>query len=142
MTLQSKVMDYPEFLDRILRAGLASLLTHESLASHPEKLAGSRAGFEACRGKSPEELAELLQKAGEERLTMKRNAVGFERPAEYWYKRYFELQVEHVCNTVAARIFVSDEASWRTYYARLFPTSLPTTRGVNNAARILGVAKW
>jgi len=140
MTAKSKVMDYPEFLERVIRAGLASILTHEAITSRPERLEGSRAGFEACRGKSPEELAELLKTTREECLSLRRNLPDGAAPRElglYWRKRYFEVQVEHVANTVAARILVSDEPAWRSHYSKLFPRDLPTMRGADNAARVL-----
>ena len=128
-------MDHAEFLERVIRAGLASVETHDAITAHPARLRGARAGFEACRGKNTEELARLLMATRKEsraaRLLIDRN------PDTYWEKRYFELQVEHVTNTVAAKIWMHDQETWRSRYSTLFPSDLPTERGARSAERVL-----
>lgn len=56
-------MNYNDFLNRIIDDGITA--AKRDYENSPDKLKGAVAGFEACRGKSPPELFELLREAGE-----------------------------------------------------------------------------
>lgn len=116
-------MEYDEFLERIVDDGKKA--AEESYAKSPSKLRGALAGFEECRGKTPQELAVVLLEARrrthEARLT---------EAADYWEIRCFEAEVEWVCNCVSAMMVNSGMA----------PIVNPTARGVIKAAEVAGVA--
>lgn len=111
------------FLDRVIDDGIAGASADYEAGS--EKLRGSVAGFEACRGRDPEQLASLLAESRRETMQAFR-----EQAPDYWYWRCRELEVEWVCNVVSAA-FLNE--GW----AVIVP---PTVRGVMRAAEILGVA--
>lgn len=60
---------------------------------------GGRDGFEACRGREPHELVETLAAA-----TMRRETARQAGAADYWYHRYFEVQVEYVASVMSAAL--------------------------------------
>ncbi len=124
-------MVYIEFLTQVIEDGLKSVGSDESLARHPKQLEGARAGFEACRDKLPEQLAELLAEAN--RKSALAYSMANDKDAdieEYWKQQYYTLQVEWVCNTVSAMLMSQGAPMITTV----------TARGVMNAARILGVS--
>ncbi len=88
-------MEYEQFLTKIIDDGIAAAT--KSYASRPDKLKGAVAGFEACRGKSPEELKSELESAGKA-TKMARIC----RADNYWEVRCFEAEVEWVMNCVGA----------------------------------------
>ncbi len=90
-------MEYNQFLTQIVDDGIEA--AKKSYADKPDKLRGSVAGFEACRGKSPEELGSTLAAA-----TAATMAAGACKAANYWEVRCFELEVEWVCNVISAAI--------------------------------------
>ena len=114
-------MDYQEFLTQVVEQGIEGArkdYNHDS-----DKFKGAIQGFEACRGKSPTELAELLNAA----RTSQQDA--FQRQDEhYWYFRCYEAEVEWTCNCVSAML--ANEG--------LPPIILTTARGMMQAARIIG----
>jgi hypothetical protein len=115
-------MEYEAFLTKVIDDGIAAAT--KSYASRPDKLKGAVAGFEACRGKSPEQLKSELETAGKA-TEMARIC----RANNYWEVRCFEAEVEWVCNVVSAAM-ASQNA----------PTIVsPTARGVMKAADVLGV---
>ncbi len=133
MSYRQANVDYPTFLERVIAAGLASIKTHGSITRHTPRLEGSRAGFEACRGKMPSELGMLLELARRTRESIRRNGADDAEMYRYWWTRYYELQVEHVCNTVSAR-------QWAMGLSTIIP---PTERGLENARlALLGKAEW
>jgi hypothetical protein len=54
-------MNYHEFLERVVDEGIAAAKAYYTRPEQKQKLDGSIAGFEACRGKTPPELKELLE---------------------------------------------------------------------------------
>ncbi len=110
---------YQDLLARVIGDGIEA--ARVDYRPGPE-LDGSVAGFEACRGRTPEQLAALLQEA---RLEARRGQAG-----DYWFWRCRELEVEWVCNVVSAALLNQG----------LPVIVTPTARGVFKAAEILGVA--
>jgi hypothetical protein len=117
-------VNYDEFLMRVIDDGLVA--ARNSYQHRPEKLEGAIAGFEACRGKSPQELQELLQKAFKD--TAQARVDGLEINL-YWKMRCYEAEIEWVCNVVSA--ILQNEGK---------PTIVHVTaRAVIKAAEIVGV---
>jgi hypothetical protein len=115
-------MDYYGFLKRVIDDGIAAAKADYNKPEEKERLDGSVEGFEACRGKDPAALFELLTKA-QRRTAEARD----ERLNEYWRSRCFEAEVEWVCNVISASMTNSG-----------FPPIVPVTaNGVAQAARIL-----
>jgi hypothetical protein len=121
-----KIMNYNEFLSRIIDEGIDAAKSDYTDPKDKLRLDGSIAGFEACRGKQPNELVEVWQKANDNM-----NNAFHEEKNDYWWYRCFQLEVEWVCNVVTAMLmnegFNEPLLSW-----------LPTTNGVIKAATILG----
>jgi len=116
-------MDYMTFLSRVVDDGIeAARRDYEGKA---DKLKGSVEGFEACRGKSPAELAGLLQSSRK-----KSAEAQMERAENYWEIRCFELEVEWTCNVVSSALQNQGLPAIVT----------PTARGYMKAASILGVS--
>ena len=114
-------MNYNRFLDRVVSDGIQA--ARHDYEDGGDKLNGSIAGFEACRGESPIGLAALLDAAS----TATRDARGREA-ADYWWFRCYELEVEWVCNCVSAML-----------HNEGLPTIVnPTYRGAMKAAEVLG----
>jgi hypothetical protein len=124
-------MDYDSYLTRVIDDGIASVKADPHIADHPKRLRGSIEGFEACRGKNPVELRELLDASNRSSLLDAEKANSGGDIEDYWQKRHFALQVEWVCNCVSAALHASH-----------LPTIVsPTYRGMMRAADILGVAE-
>jgi hypothetical protein len=88
------------------------------------KCEGALDAFERCRGRTDSQLLELLEKSRHET-----SAARLVEADNYWYLRYFELQVEWVLNVLSA-------AMWARGEVPLIP---PTARALAKAADILGV---
>ena len=114
------------FQTRVIDAGIAAARA-DYFGDGPLQTAkreGSVEGFEACRLKTPAELA-LLLRAAEERV----EESFLELPAAYWRVRARALEIRWVCNCVSAVLMNEGR-----------PTILaPTMRAVLWAAEILGV---
>lgn len=113
-------MTLDEFTNAIV--DLAKAAAAQSYANQPLKLKGALAGLEACRGQTPEQLLDLLKKAGGVRHQAYNTA-------NYWQHRCYEAEVEWVCNCVSAAM-VSNGYT---------PIVTPTAHGMEMAAKILGV---
>ena len=123
-------MTYEEFLARVVDDGIRSSGEDERISKYPKRLEGSRLGFEACRGKTPLELAELLRDAERKCLLVREDTSGKDSDIEdYWRERYRAIQIEWVCNTVSAMLYNEGKST-------IVP---PTANGMMNAARIIGV---
>ena len=120
-------MNYESFLTQIVDRGIAAA-TADYGDEAPNKLKGSIDGFDACRGLSPQQLIELLQKArNRANLSMQ-----LDEPIDlYWELRCYEMEVEWVCNVVSAALANEGQPPLLGY--------LPTARGMMTAAEILGV---
>lgn len=113
-------MNLAAFLDRIIDDGIKAAAA--DYAEGP-KLDGSIAGFEACRGKTPEQLMDLWSEAG--RATIHEHM----KPGDidtYWYWNCYQLEVEWVLNCLSAAM------------GRPLLGYLPTARGAIKAAEVLG----
>jgi len=109
--------------DQLLDDGIAA--ARVDYAKDPVRLAGALEGFDACRGKTPEDLTKLLVKSN------RRASRAMDRKDDtlddYWKARCFALEVEWVCNCVSAATRVP------------IAGHLPTCRGAMKAAEVLGV---
>jgi len=126
-------MNWDEFLTRVVDDGIASVKSDEHIAKYPKRLAGSIQGFESCRGKTYDQLAQLLVEANRKGHNVRCDQEGDKSGAydieDYWEARYVAIQIEWVCNTVSAAVAQQGQP----------PLVMTTARGVMNAARILGV---
>ena len=88
-------MTYEAFLERVISDGIRA--AEVSYADDPLKRAGAVAGFEACRGKTPDKLDDLLRSASEA------VSVAFrEQAKDYWRTAAYRSEVDYVCNVVSA----------------------------------------
>lgn len=117
-------MTYEEFLHRIIEDGLVAAKT--DYKEEDSRREGAVAGFEACRGKNPVELMELLTRCqeGSKKMLMESHDED-----TWWYSRAYEAEVEWVCNAVSAALMNQG----------LPVIVAPTARGVMKAAELLGV---
>lgn len=114
-------MDYDKFLNRLIDEGLVA--AQDEYKHQPEHLNGAVAGFEACRGRRPHDLASLLAMAREETAQ-----AYWRQDAGYWRSRCYEAEVEYVCNCVSAMQVIQGH-----------PAILaPTTIGFVRASEVLG----
>jgi hypothetical protein len=118
-------MNYEAFLERLVNDGVAEVSQVYKSEDKKRQREGALAGFEACRGKKimefPALLAEAKYKSG--------SAYNEKDEGNYWYWRYYELQVEWVCNCLSA--VLQNEK---------LPTIVPpTVRACMKAAEIVGV---
>lgn len=140
-------MDYDTFLHKLINVGIQAAredyggdegaelhgrqVRPASKENHrPDKLAGSIDGFEACRGKQPHEIAELMIEARKKlqeafiRVSEKEISDG-----EYWRVRCREAEIDWVANCVSV-VLVNQG---------LPPIAPPTARAALTVARIVGV---
>lgn len=117
-------MDYATFLHHVIEDGIRAAREDYAKPEQAAKLEGSIAGFEDCRGKSPDQLKRLLnavnataQRAFEEQID----------PPDYWIFRCRALEVEWVCNVVSAMLVNEGKK----------PIVPPTARGTTKAAEVL-----
>lgn len=89
-------MDFPTLLAEVIRRGIEA--ADQDYAKYPEKRRGAIAGFNACRGKTPEQLAKLLESA---RATTHRYYAEQVPTTIYWEARCFEAEVEWVANCLS-----------------------------------------
>lgn len=136
--LGDAMMTYDEFLTLVIARGLESIKTDEQLLRHPKRMEGAREGFEACRGRDPSGLSDLLSEASKRSDAIRGERLGgsANRPdiEDYWKARYFFIQIEWVCNTVSAALMFATDLRPES---KKFVIVQPTARGMVNAARIL-----
>lgn len=119
------MMTMNDFVAAVVDKGQAAAREHYVDPRHRQKLAGSLAGFEACRGQSIGDLATLLAAARDATRDARERQVAY-----YWWFRCYELEVEWVCNCVS--VLLHQEG---------IPTIVPpTARAAMTAAAIVGVA--
>lgn len=97
-------MNYYEFLEHCINDGIAGAKADYNKESQKDKLDGSIAGFEACRNKTPEQLAGILVVA-----QVDANHAMLKREENYWYHRCFEIEVAWVCNVVGAMLWAQNK---------------------------------
>jgi hypothetical protein len=115
-------VEYLKILERIINDGIEA--ARKDYASEPDKLKGAVAGFAACRGKQPAELAALFLEAQE------RTRQAFRlRVENYWEIRCYDAEIEWTCNCVSAVLLNQG-----------LPVIVnPTARGMLKAAEVVGV---
>lgn len=117
-------MDYFQFINTVIERGIIAV--NIDYKDDENKRNGAIAGFEACRGKLPEELNKVWKEV-EEYIKEAHNK---REVNTYWWFRAYQLEVEWVCNVVSAMLYNQGKKpvlSW-----------LPTGRGVMAAAYIIG----
>jgi hypothetical protein len=118
-------MTHDQLVTAVIDGGVAGVRRDYSRPEQARELAGSVAGFEACRGKSVPELADLLGAARIATEDARKSSHG----ADYWWFRCYEAEVEWVCNVVSASLLNAG-----------LPTIVPPTApGMLAAAQIIGV---
>ena len=124
---------YDQLLDRIIAEGIAEVREAYADPKEHHKRDGAIEGFEACRGKSPADLVELLSAAEKiaEQIKRDHHVPSFGDATDYWRQRYKVLQIEFVCNVVSVGLVTSGQPPLRMY--------LPTARGAMKYAEIVGV---
>lgn len=115
-------MNYLTFLDAVIARGIEG--ARKDYATKPDKLAGSVAGFEACRDKTPTELRGLLAEATKATSAARRTCT-----SDYWKVRCYEIEIEWVCNCVSVLLKMQG----------LMPIVPPTARAALLTQRIVGV---
>lgn len=118
-------MNLIEFTDRVINQGIEA--AKEDYKDSPDKLRGSLAGFEACRGKNPGELAELLLRANRDTQEAFHRADSGNGGDNFWEIKCRAAEIEWVCNVVSAVLVQNG-----------FPAIVPVTcGGVLAANRII-----
>lgn len=117
-------MNYSEFLEQVINRGIEAAKRDYNLPDQKQKRDGSVAGFEACRGKNPVDLKELLEAT----MTATSHAYAEDDKTNYWWYRCYEAEVTWVCNVISAML-----------HNQGLPTIVtPTYRGLMMAAEIIG----
>lgn len=132
-------ISWTDFLTRIIDDGIEAAEKDYGRDKGPyteSMLDGSKAGFKACRDKTPYELKTVLNEARartQEHLKKVMQTLNEDEEAlrTYWHNRCFELEVEWVCNCVSALLMQLGEPV-------IVP---PTVRAVIRVAEIVGVAQ-
>lgn len=124
-------MTYIEFLTEVIERGIKGASADEIINKYPKRLEGSIEGFNACRGKSPEELAALLAEMNRRTHNARLEAHDKDEAdiEDYWKQRYIAIQVEWVANCVSAALMNEGRPV-------IIP---PTARALMNVAEIVGV---
>jgi hypothetical protein len=120
-------MTYSKFLEEVINVGIASA-KEDYKNDKPDHLEGSIAGFEACRGKNPNELIEVWKEAAEY-MSKAFNA----RADNYWYFRCYQLEVEWVMNCVSCLLINNGDQPLLSH--------LPTCNAMTLVSKIVGVHK-
>lgn len=116
------MMTFNEFLTEVIRRGIDAVKV--DYAQKEQHRLGAIAGFEACRDKTPAELALLLRDVND------RVEQAFRRQEpNYWYYRCQALEVQWCCN-VASAVLLNEN---RPIIVQ------PTARAMLLAAEIAGV---
>lgn len=122
-------MTYAQLLDRVISDGIAEVSETYADPKEHHKRDGAIAGFEACRGKPPEELVALWSAAEDQaRQIMRAEHADSSSSDDYWKQRYAVLQIEFVLNVISAGL------------EKPLLAHLPTARGAMRYAEIVGVS--
>jgi hypothetical protein len=119
------MVTYEDLLTRVIDDGIAAARAdYGKRADKPEMLDGAIAGFEACRGKTPLELAALWQE-------IERGGMFTGDPAKFWFARCKANEIEWVANVISVGL-------QQQGLPPILPW-LPTARGTLKYAEIVGV---
>jgi hypothetical protein len=126
------VTTYDQLLDRTITEGIAEVRKAYDDPKDHHKRDGAIEGFEACRGKTPEQIVDLWTEAEKACATIRAEIDGGdEHLRRYWRARYKTLQIEFVCNVISVGLISNGQPPLLTH--------LPTARGALQYARIVGV---
>lgn len=118
-------VSFAQLVDRVVDEGIAAATRDYHRPEDKQKLDGSVAGFQRCRGLDPTQLREALLDARLQATEAHRSEAG-----DYWWWRCRELEVEWVCNVVSAALM----------NVGLPVIVQPTVRGFMLCAEIVGVS--
>lgn len=122
-------MTYEALIDRLISDGIAEVRKTYADPKEHHKRDGAIEGFEACRGKTPDELVDLWRSA-EDRAhqiaSLPESSIDINLK-DYWKQCHHALQIEFVLNVLS----VGMEKSLLAH--------LPTARGAMKYAEIVGV---
>lgn len=125
-------MTYDQLIERLITDGIAEVREAYADPKNHHKRDGAIEGFEACRGKTPAELIELLRSADKDAMAVAHGHRGAsDEPLDYWRLRYKSLQIEFVLNVLSVGLTNSGHAPLLAH--------LPTYRGTMKYAEIVGV---
>jgi len=121
-------MTYEQLIDRIISDGIAEVTEAYSDPKEHHKRDGAIEGFEACRGKTPEQIV-ILWSAAEREGSLMRSAskASEEDIKDYWRCRYKVLQIEWCLNVLSVGL------------SKPLLSHLPTTSAALKYAEIVGV---
>jgi hypothetical protein len=124
------VTTYDQLLDRIIADGLAEVRVAYADPKDHHKRDGAIEGFEACRGKLPDEIVALWTEVEKECAKIRAESItGDDHLRRYWKSRYKVLQIEFVLNVISVGLKTS------------LLSHLPTYRGAMKYAEIVGVRR-
>lgn len=121
---------YDQLLTRLIEDGIAEVTREYADPEKHHKRDGAIAGFEACRGKRPDEIL-ALWKAAERECFALRQRVPAEPALAYWTKRYESLQYEWILNVISVGLVGQGKPALAPH--------LPTVRAATKYAEICGV---
>lgn len=122
-------MTYEKLLERIIADGIAEVKEAYDDPDDRHKRDGAVEGFEACRGKSPEQIVILWSTVEREASLLRTDGEANEqRVKAFWRYRYKVLQIEWCLNVISVGLSKS-----------LLP-HLPTARAAMKYAEIVGVS--
>lgn len=116
-------MEYLEFLTKVVDTGIEAAKRDYAAPGDAHRLAGSIEGFEACRGKFPPEISDLLTQARADVATAYGGDIDI-----YWKQVCRAAEIEWTANVLSAILLMSGQ-----------PVIVPPTyRGIIHAYRLLG----
>jgi hypothetical protein len=126
------MMPYEDLLTRVIDEGIeAARVDYGKREDKPEMLRGAIDGFEACRGKSPLELAALWQHAERQGHFTRSRETTMGDAQTFWYWRCYASELEWVANVLSVGLVQKG-------LPPILPW-LPTARGTLKYAEIVGV---
>lgn len=129
----STTTTYAELLDRIISDGIAEVREAYTDPKDHHKRDGAIEGFEACRGRSPDQLVALWTEAERQsRQIVEQCRQGQRDGRDYWKQRYKTLQLEWACNVISVGLTGMGRPPLLAH--------LPTARAAMKYADIVGVA--
>jgi hypothetical protein len=115
-------MNLGEFTNKVIEQGIESAKYSYSSPKDANCLKGALAGFEACRGKDPDQLRKLLEEAAEAVIKARSD-----RDENFIEIECYFMEIEWVCNVVSSILL----------YNKMPSIVHPTGRGAMAAYRIM-----
>jgi len=117
-------MDIQEFISKVIERGKVAAKRDYTDAKDKDRLDGSLAGFEACRGLDEEGVLDLFRTANKYKNEAWRDQVD-----NYWYFVCYALEVEWVLNCISAKNKIEGKPPLLYYH--------PTVNAMSVTVRIL-----